>query len=921
MPENVTATYSYRDRVFAAWGGGSSQLEHGVHVFKRGRLVGQLETAGTMQQEIREILVFGTWIVGCGDSAIEIWKLDTYEHYTTIASIQQSDSVFTGRICNLPTFLNKIFVGRHDGGVEVYNVSTGKLVHTILAPSAISGGVTALCPTSVLSMLAIAYADGSMRIYDIQHDETALTLRQAGNTHPITSISFRSDGQGAGEDGREDGIMATASIAGGDITLWDLNKGGRVAGVLRSAHETSSRGANSGINKIEFLQGQPVILSSGLDNAIRSWIFDQTPFSAIPRPLHSRSGHAAAVNKIQFLPSASDGSDAAGKWLLSAGADRSLWGFSLRKDAQSTELSQGNVKHKAKKVGYVTDNNSAMEDLKAPPITAIACSLNRDGGMGAVGGAVWQNTRIPNAEEASETGWESVITTHENDKLARTWFWGRKKAGRWTFETSDHSPAASVTITACGTFALVGSAGGSLDMFNLQSGIRRQRFPPKMAAATGKKIKEQQSPSKDDQNKLARGHTNTITGIVVDNLNRTVLSTSLDGSIIFWDFLTGRQIHNIQLDAAAPTTIQYNATSGLVSLACDDLCIRVLDIETRRLVRELWGCVGQIYDHCFSHDGRWIVACSMDSVIRIFDLATGHLIDAFRTTTCTNVSFSTTGEFLATTHSGSVGINIWNNKSLSMYVPIRQIDEETDIIDLTGDTSFTASSQLAVENDAASEDEANLFGSTSNIDQLDSKLLTLSLVPQNRWQTLLNLESVRERNRPIQPPEKPKAAPFFLGSSFTNGSKGRLPTLSEGTDKVIEVVDQTRISKLSSLQPVSDQFNALLKASTHDPTELLSHLSSLPPSAADLEIRSIAMAEMPTFVRALTDQLRRRKDFELVNTWMSVFLKMHGDIVAEVAELRDAVMEWRDVMRQEEKRLAELVGYVRGVVGFLRSVR
>jgi U3 small nucleolar RNA-associated protein 21 len=884
--------------------------------------VGELETKNTVQQEIRQLLVYGTWIIGCGQRAIEVWKSDTYEHYTTISSPGHGAAVFTGCVCNLPTFLNKIFVGRHDGTVEVYNVSTGKLVYAILAPSAASGTVTALCAASALSMLAIAYADGSLRIYDVQQDEAALTLRRGGANQPITSISFRSDGQGAGEDGRNDGIMATAGITSGDITLWDLNKGGRIAGVLRSAHETSSIGSSSGINKIDFLQGQPVVVSSGLDNAIRSWIFDQTPFSATPRILHARSGHAAPVTKIQFLPAPSDGSDAAGKWLLSAGGDRSLWGFSLRRDAQSTEISQGNVKHKAKKVGHVIDEKSATEELKAPPITAIACSLNRDGGMGGVGGPVWQNVRTANAEEARETGWESVVSAHEGDKLARTWFWGRKKAGRWTFETGDHTTATSVAITSCGTFALVGSAGGSLDMFNLQSGIHRQRFPPKMTAAMAQKLKEQQLVASEDGSKTSGGHTNAITGVIVDSLNQIVLSSSLDGSVIFWDFLTGRLFHRIQLDSAAPTAMHYNATSGLVSLGCDDLCIRILDIETKRIVRELWGCVGQIYDHCFSHDGRWIVACSMDSVVRIFDLATGHLIDAFRTATCTNVAFSSTGEFLATTHSGSIGINIWNNKTLSMHVPIRQIDEESGVIDLTTDTSFNASSQLAVEDYAEPEDLVSGIDGVSDIDQLDTKLLTLSLVPQSRWQTLLNLESIRERNKPVQPPEKPKAAPFFLGSSLTNGNKDTLQASAEDTAvQAIEATERSRISKLASLQPVPSPFTALLKASIGDPTDLLVHLTSLSPSAADIELRSLTIAEMPVFVRALTAQLLRRRDFELVNTWMSVFLKMHGDFISEVSDLRNAVVEWRHAMRSEEQRLAELVGYVKGVVGFLRSAR
>ena len=920
-PQVITATYAYRDRVFAAWGGRDSQGGQGIWVFKRGRLLGELENPAAVLQEIRQILVFGTWIIGCGEHAIEVWKSDTYEHYTTISSPEQGGPVFTGRVCNLPTFLNKIFVGRFDGNVEVYNVSTGKLVHNILAPSATAGSVTALCPTPALCMLAVAYADGSLRIHDVQHDETALALRQSGHKQ-VTSISFRSDGQGAGEDGREDGIMVTASIASGDITMWDLNRGGRIVGVLRGAHETSSRGSDSGINRVEFLQGQPVVLSSGLDNAIRSWIFDQTPFSTIPRILHSRSGHAAPVRKLQFLPAGSDGSDAAGKWLLSAGSDRSLWGFSLRKDAQNTELSQGNVKHKAKKIGHVIDDKSATEDFKAPPIIAIACCLNRDGGMGGVGGPVWQNARTANAEEAAEAGWESVITAHEEDNLARTWFWGRKKAGRWTFETGDHTAATSVAVTSCGTFALVGSAGGSLDMFNLQSGIHRQRYPPKISVATAKRLKEQHLLTGEENSKSAKGHTGTVTGIVVDNLNQNVLSCSLDGTVIFWDFLTGRLINRIQLDAAAPTAMKYNPTSGLVSLACDDFCIRVLDIETKRIVRELWGCVGQIYDHCFSHDGRWIVACSMDSVVRIYDLATGHLIDAFRTATCTNVAFSSTGEFLATTHSGSIGINIWNNKALSMHVPIRQIDEDRGIIDLTNDALFNAASQLAIEDLPASDDYTNTIEGVSDIDQLDSKLLTLSLVPPSRWQTLLNLESIRERNKPVQPPEKPKAAPFFLGSSLTNGSRELLPDAKEdAVAQVIDSAERSRVLKLASLQPAASTFTALLKHSENESAALVAHLTQLSPSAADLEIRSLTIAEMPLFVRALTAQLRRRKDFELVNTWMSVFLKMHGDFIGEIDDLRKAVVDWREVMRSEEQRLGELTGYVRGVVGFLRSAR
>ena len=304
-----------------------------------------------------------------------------------------------------------------------------------------------------MALLAIARSDGSIIIHDVRCDKEILRLssKSSGSAN-ITSISFRTDGLGAGEDGRKAGVMATAGADNGDVTLWDLNEGGRVMGVLRDAHDppSPSRGqVSGGISRAEFLPGQPVLVTSGLDNALKSWIFDETPFSPIPRVLHTRGGHAAPITRLDFLPAEADGADAVGKWILSAGRDRSLWGWSIRRDAQSTELSQGNIRKKARKLGMLgrgldTENSASLEDLKAPEIICMACSLNRDGGMGAStgGGAVWANVSNKKSKTDSNngpTGWESIVTGHRGDKYARTWFWGRKKAGRWAFETGDGS--------------------------------------------------------------------------------------------------------------------------------------------------------------------------------------------------------------------------------------------------------------------------------------------------------------------------------------------------------------------------------------------------------------------------------------------------------------------------------------------------
>lgn len=128
-PEDITATYAWKDLVFAAWGGGSAEGQYGVWVFKRGKQVAELETPTTLDEPVKKLLIFGSWIVGCCSSKLEVWKSGSYEHYTTImaetnGAAHEADG-FTGAICSMPTLLNKVIVGREDGSLDIWNVSTG----------------------------------------------------------------------------------------------------------------------------------------------------------------------------------------------------------------------------------------------------------------------------------------------------------------------------------------------------------------------------------------------------------------------------------------------------------------------------------------------------------------------------------------------------------------------------------------------------------------------------------------------------------------------------------------------------------------------------------------------------------------------------------------------------------------------------
>ncbi|KAI9695254.1 MAG: hypothetical protein M1820_008773 [Bogoriella megaspora] len=955
-PEPITATRAWQERICAAWGGEDGTSDRGVWVFSRGKKVGELENPPVFEENVEQILIFGNWVVGCCSTKIEVWKSATLEHYTTLeapfSGLKGTGRHLTGGICNMPTYLNKLLAGREDGTIEIWNLSSNKLVYTILPAASDYGAVTAMQPTPAMSLLAIAYANGPLTIHDIRLDKEVIRLKSITDSAPVSSISFRTDGLGAGEDGRKSGVMATSSLSSGDVTFWDLNSGGRKMGMLPGAHSVPSSdqsGVSGGISKLEFLPGQAVLITSGLDNALKSWIFEEQVHSPIPRILHVRAGHAGPVSALEFLPPDSEGTEANGKWLMSASQDGTLWGWSLRRDGQSTELSQGNIQAKAKKRGLWGNSTQYQgpESLKAPKITCIASSLNRDGGIGALPGAqgIWNKANKSNgkikssAADSSMTGWESVVTGHEGNEFARTWFWGRKRAGRWAFPTGDGTEVKSVAVSPCGTFALIGSAGGSIDMFNLQSGMHRQRFPARLTQFQAKQLRLQQLQDEitledeldpKDNQKYRRGqgkHIKAVTGLAVDNLNRTVVSCGSDGKIKFWDFATGLLRHELDVGPMrVPLKLQFYRPSDLVAIGCSGGSIYVIDLQTKRIVRELQAHTSEACDFCFSSDGRWIVAACTDAVIRIWDLPTGHLIDASRLAQkCTAIALSNSGEFFATAREGNLGIDIWTNRTLFTSAPTRPISED-EIADLEGPTTSGEGGQNLLTASLSDSSEAALPDTAiPSMNQLSEDMITLSLVPKARWQTLLHLDLIRARNKPKSPPKAPQKAPFFLpslhpSSSTTTPDPANAltnPTPPEPSSRILK----TNLSTPS--RPSSDPFTTFLHqsppSSSTEPHPLVAHLVSLPPSAASLSISSLTPDELTAFVEILTRQLRLKRDFEVGQVWMSVFLKAHGDAVVGDGELADAVGEWREECRKEMERLGKLVRGGLGVVGFLRG--
>ncbi|GMK53974.1 hypothetical protein CspeluHIS016_0105600 [Cutaneotrichosporon spelunceum] len=800
-------------------------------------------------EELGQILIFGEQILAlkADGSGLLVWNIVSSELDNEITF---HSSFIATTLMHPATYLNKVVVGSQQGELQLWNIRTGSLIHSFPAPSSASP-VTTIVQAPALDIVGAGHSDGEIRVLDLKRGDLVMQMRMDEGS--VTGLSFRMDGPP---------ILASASSVGA-IAIWDLSKGGRVLHTRRRSHEQA-------VNGLEWVQGQPLLVSSSADNSVKQWLFDSP--TAEPRLLKLRTGHHAPPSNIRYY-----GDD--GKQILTAGRDRALRYTSVVRDSRSYELSQGSLIKKAIGLGVSVDN------LKYPPITAMSSSSIRS------------------------KDWEDVLTAHAEDASARTWRVADKRLGQWEFEVVDGDVQA-VCVTACGNFGLAGSSTGEIRMWNMQSGKERKSFALSGPPPGDSKPKVMQQ-SKKKAKKAGKKTIEAITGLVTDALNTTVVASTLEGKLYFFDFHTTARVEVMELDSSI-TALELQRDSGLLACVCDDLVVRLVDIETRRVVRELRGFKGRILDVAFTPDSRWLLATSLDSTVRTFDIPTGRLVDAFRVPSiATSLTFSPTGDFLATSHVDSLGVHLWANKAQFSDIALRHIPEDEDVPEIAlPSVQGVDDAALAGLEPVGAPEYTDVY---TTPDQLAEGLLTLSLLPRARWTTLLNLETIKARNKPKEPPKAPEAAPFFLPT--VSGLEPRFDIAAGQTED-----SSSHFAPAASFMESEFTRRLALEDEGGDYGAFFEYIKALSPSAVDLEIRSlVSLDHLAAFMGALLGRLRSHRDFEAVQAFLTVFLSVHGDVLIANPELRGTLERLDAAQKKEGARLAELLSYSLGTLSFLRS--
>jgi U3 small nucleolar RNA-associated protein 21 len=883
------------------------------------------------------------------------------------------------------TFLNKILLGgcsikndKKTAACILVNVRTGKIVHNFRCVAQSSGAVvTALEQAPAVDTVAIGTDRGQVHLVNLKYDKVLFTLKhkaKRGGPVTVTSMSFRTDGSAM-----QYGIAPMAvGRSDGNVTVWDLTKpedeqvGRTILCEMDNVHP-------GGVAKLEYFPQEPLLLSTGTtSNSIRMHIFDSPDHSS--RLLRQRNGHTAPPTRIRYLHpgagagnglmvNASDGTDASSCQILSSGGrDRTLRIFSTARSVLDKEFSQGQgLEKKAKKLGL-----EDRSELLLPSLTALATS------------------------EVRSRDWGDLVTIHQDHSLAYVWNTQRGaqsgpvlRQKSWNVSNMQRRPpsethATAVAISACGNFALIGTKGGTIYRYNVQSGLARGSFPRdatilneggnKLGAignvnrtkkALEKKLKtasrsanldkkwlDAQETAKKQQELDAKlksachdGH--AVVGLAVDILNKTLLSVGSDAKLILWNFHTQAPHKKSPYILPCPAIKMCHVRdSDLAAIALKDHSVVLFDCTALSVVRRFGkGAVRHkqaISDLCFSPDGRSLYTASLDSTIRVWDVPTNNCIDwlGFKSPP-TSITISPTGEYLATTHAGKLGICVWSDKSFystvhvdgSELVQPAKMGEPMPIGDTMTkgrktDQMSHSSSQPPVKDGDDEEVEKKCPAVAK-----EAGLITLSGLPVAHWKNLFHLELVKERNKPKEAPKKPPSAPFFLqwrsGEPISevprlesakdegaddddeweaawsdDGNDDALITdepgsVEVGTKRAKNMTNSNSESKRRKIKHHRSHLASLLIECGDNPEGrfrfqlVTDYISTQGPSAIDIALSSLCNGMhdldngLPLLLLAsqwLSEACESRERFEAINAYLHRFLHVHAFVIAGIRE-------------------------------------
>ncbi|XP_055701516.1 SKI8 subunit of superkiller complex protein [Phlebotomus papatasi] len=122
------------------------------------------------------------------------------------------------------------------------------------------------------------------------------------------------------------------------------------------------------------------------------------------------------------------------------------------------------------------------------------------------------------------------------------------------------------------------------------------------------------------------GHSLGVVSVAVSSDGKTIVSSSLDSSLCFWNSETGQLLNQVALGPVDLWTLDFSPCDKYVISGSHDGKISLYSVETGRSEQVLDPQNGKFtLSIAYSPDGKYIASGAIDGIINIFDVAAGKV--------------------------------------------------------------------------------------------------------------------------------------------------------------------------------------------------------------------------------------------------------------------------------------------------------
>ncbi|EDV23009.1 uncharacterized protein TRIADDRAFT_27735 [Trichoplax adhaerens] len=764
-----------------------------------------------------------------------------------------------GRIHSLVTFGEFLLSIDERSNVKIWFIETAELYTEFQFNNQEFRVTCAMHPNTYLNKVLLGCQQGMLQLWNIKTHKLVYTFR-----------------------GWSSSVLTTVQAPAIDTVAIGLANGSCILHNLKLDKTLMKFKQDSGpITSISFrTDGVPIMATSSPSGYVSFWNLNERTLSSTLRNAHG------GLCKVDFV--------AAQPLLISGGSDNTLKVWVFDKSDESARMlicRSGHCRppNRARFYGNSSQliiSSDATGSLRISSVVNDAYAHELSKGYGNEKRIEVRNANIPQitafaSDSAREKEWDSIVSCHLGRAAALMWSFRNKSIGKHRLrppsdqlENNGLTTATAVTITSCGNFAIVGLSTGYVNKFNIQSGQYRGSYGNPKA------------------------HADSVQCILNDACNRHLITGGSDKILQCWNLHSRTQVSLVTFNT--PVSLgTIHKESCLVAIACEDFTCYVVDIDMMRIIRSFSGHENCITDLALSFDSRWLTTSSVDGSIRTWDIPSARLIDTFQLESpVTSLCFSSTGEYLVITLADSVGLHLWSSKIIYSSVPFLSISptsmELKDHASLQSLQSYISEKTVIIDN---TDHQIKHVGARHNNEP--SNLITLSQLPHTHWRNITNLEVIRQRNKPKEQDVTVKPVPFFLRHSKSPKTD---PTKSESE---VSVIFSRCLQETLTLYP---KIRKSILGS-----DGISIMKSLGPSAIDFEIRMLGPDTggshdlLGSFMLLCEDLLKTGNDYEIVQSYLSLFLQVHMKTITDNQILRNQAKCLLEAINQTWPTTAKLL--------------